>query len=163
VVNTVDPLGGSYAIEALTDRIEAEAWEYIRTIDGRGGMLRVIEEGYPQREIGDAAYHYQALVDRNEKSVVGVNGYRTDGDSEPTLLRISDDVERRQCTRVAERKRGRDAARVRVHLAAIRRAAESRENLMPPLVEAVKAECTLGEISDVYRDVFGVYQDPAYV
>jgi len=163
VVNTADPLGGSYAVEALTDRVEAEAWEYIRAIDARGGVLRAIEQGYQQREIADAAYRYQTQVERGEKTVVGVNRYRVDEEVAPDTLRVSDEVEERQRARVRERKRQRNGARARECLAAVRRVAESGENLMPALVDAVKAECTLGELSDVYREVFGVYRDPAYV
>ena len=163
VVNTVDPLGGSYAVEALTDRVEADAWAYIRAIDERGGVLRAIEQGYQQREIADAAYRYQVQVERGEKTVVGVNKYGIEAEDAPETLRISDEVEERQRARVQERKRERNGRRARECLAVIRHAAESGENVMPALLEAVKAECTLGEISDVYREVFGVYRDPAYV
>jgi methylmalonyl-CoA mutase N-terminal domain/subunit len=163
VVNTVDPLGGSYAVEALTDRIEKEAWAYIDAIDDRGGVLRAIEQGYQQREIADAAYRYQTQVERCEKTVVGVNRYRIDDEVSPETLRVSDTVEDRQRARVQERKRQRNGARARECLGVVRRVAESGDNLMPALLDAVKAECTLGEISDVYREVFGVYRDPAYV
>jgi methylmalonyl-CoA mutase N-terminal domain/subunit len=163
VVNTADPLGGSYAVEALTDRVEAEAWEYIRAIDERGGVLRAIEQGYQQREIADAAYRYQTQVERGEKTVVGVNRYCVEHEVGPETLRVPDEVEERQRARVQERRRRRNGVRARECLVAVRRAAESGENLMPALVDAVKAECTLGELSDVYREVFGVYRDPAYV
>jgi methylmalonyl-CoA mutase N-terminal domain/subunit len=163
VVNTVDPLGGSYAVEALTDRVEKEAWAYIDAIDDRGGVLRAIEQGYQQREIADAAYRYQTQVERCEKTVVGVNRYRVDDEVSPETLRVSDTVEERQRARVQERKRQRNGARARECLGVVRGVAESGDNLMPALLNAVKAECTLGEISDVYREVFGVYRDPAYV
>ncbi len=163
VVNTVDPLGGSYAVEALTDRIEAEAWVYIRAIDERGGVIPAIEQGYQQREIADAAYRYQNQIDRREKTIVGVNAYRVEREEPPEVLRISEEVEERQRAAVAERKRRRDAAGVRVRLAAVQRACATGDNLMPVLVEAVKDECTVGELSDVYREVFGVYRDPAWI
>jgi methylmalonyl-CoA mutase N-terminal domain/subunit len=163
VTNTVDPLGGSYAVEALTDRVEADAWEYIRTIDERGGVVRAIEQGYQQGEIADAAYRYQNQLDRQEKVIVGMNKYRVQEETPPELLRIPDVLEEQERTRVARRKAQRDGALVRERLAAVRRAAETDANLMPVLIEAVKAECSVGEISDVYREVFGVYRDPAWI
>jgi len=163
VTNTVDPLGGSWAIEALTDRIEREARAYIEHIDGLGGMVRAIELGYPQREIAEAAYVYQQQIDRGEKTVVGVNRYQVPEERPLELLRVPLEVEERQTERVRRVKRERDGARARAALACVRAAATSGENLMPPVVDAVKALCTVGEIADVYRDVFGVYRDPAWL
>lgn len=163
VTNTVDPLGGSYAVEALTNRIEDDAWAYIRAIDERGGVVRAIEQGYQQREIAEAAYCYQTQLEKNEKVIVGVNRYCVDDDTPPDILKISVEVEELQRTRVQRRKKERNASRVRDCLGAVRRAAEEGENLMPVLLDAVKAECTVGEISDVYREVFGVYHDPAWI
>ena len=163
VTNTVDPLGGSWAIEALTDRIEREARAYIEHIDGLGGMVRAIELGYPQREIAEAAYVYQQQIDRGEKTVVGVNRYQVPEERPLELLRVPLEVEERQGERVRRVKRERDGARARAALARVRAAATSGENLMPPVVDAVKALCTVGEIADVYRDVFGVYRDPAWL
>ena len=163
VTNTVDPLGGSWAIEALTDRIEREARAYIEHIDGLGGMVRAIELGYPQREIAEAAYVYQQQIDRGEKAVVGVNRYQVPEERPLELLRVPLEVEERQTERVRRVKRERDGARARAALARVRAAATSGENLMPPVVDAVKALCTVGEIADVYRDVFGVYRDPAWL
>jgi methylmalonyl-CoA mutase N-terminal domain/subunit len=163
VTNVVDPLGGSYAVEALTDRMEREACDYIARIDGLGGMVRAIEVGYPQREIAEAAYVYQQQLERGEKVVVGVNRYAVPEERPPELLRVPLDVEERQLDRVRRWKRERNAAEARAALARVRAAAESAENLMPPLVAAVKAGCTLGEVADVYRTVFGVYQDPAWL
>jgi len=163
VTNTVDPLGGSWAIEALTDRIEREARAYIEHIDGLGGMVRAIELGYPQREIAEAAYVYQQQIDRGEKTVVGVNRYQVPEERPLELLRVPLEVEERQTERVRRVKRERDGARARAALARVRAAATSGENLMPPVVDAVKALCTVGEIADVYRDVFGVYRDPAWL
>jgi methylmalonyl-CoA mutase N-terminal domain/subunit len=163
VGNTVDPLGGSYAIETLTDRIEADAWAYLRAIDARGGVIPAIEQGYQQREIADAAYRYQNQVDRGEKTIVGVNAHRVEREEIPEILRVSEEVEEEQRARVLAGKRQRDAGQARARLAAVHRACETGANLMPALVEAVKAGCTVGEISDVYREVFGVYRDPAWI
>jgi methylmalonyl-CoA mutase N-terminal domain/subunit len=163
VANTVDPLGGSWAIEALTDRMERDARAYIERIDGFGGMVKAIDAGYPQREIADAAYAYQQQIDRGEKIVVGVNGYQMPEERPPDLLRVPLEVEARQADRVRRVKRERDGAAARAALKRVRAAAESGENLMPPLVAAVKALCTVGEISDVYREAFGQYRDPAWL
>jgi methylmalonyl-CoA mutase N-terminal domain/subunit len=163
VANFVDPLGGSYAVEALTDRIEAAAYDYIRQIDDMGGIIRAIELGFPQKEISEASYLYQKQLDRAEKIMVGVNKYQLDREPPMELLRIGHDVERKQVARVRERKQARDGAVVKAALGKVRRAATEGSNLMPPILEAVKVECTVGEISDVFRDCFGVYRDPAFI
>jgi len=163
LTNTIDPLGGSWAVEALTDRIEREARAYIERIDGLGGMVRAIELGYPQKEIAEAAYVYQQQVDRGEKAVVGVNRYQVPEERPLELLRVPLEVETRQAERVRRVKRERNGAQAREALGRVRAAAESGENLMPPVIAAVKALCTVGEIADVYRDVFGVYRDPAWL
>ena len=163
VTNVVDPLGGSWAVEALTDRLEREARAYIEHIDGLGGMVRAIELGYPQKEIADAAYVYQQQVDAGTKTVVGVNRYQMPEERPPELLRVPLEVEARQAERVRRVKRDRNGTAAREALARVREAATSGENLMPPLVAAVKALCTVGEISDVYRQVFGEYRDPAWL
>ncbi len=163
VTNIIDPLGGSWAVEALTDRIEREARAYIEHIDGLGGMVRAIELGYPQKEIAEAAYIYQQQVDRGEKAVVGVNRYQVPEERPLELLRVPLEVEERQAERVRRVKRERNGAQAREALGRVRAAAESGENLMPPVIAAVKALCTVGEIADVYRDVFGVYRDPAWL
>ncbi len=163
VTNIVDPLGGSYAVEALTDRLEKEAFAYIHRIDELGGIIRAIELGYPQKEIAEAAYRYQQQLDRGEKIMVGVNKYQLEEAPPLELLRISPEIERAQAQRVRERKQARHAPAVRAALAAVKRAASDNANLMPPVIDAVKQECTVGEISDVFRDVFGVYRDPAWI
>ncbi len=164
VINTADPFGGSYAMEALTDRLESEAFDYIRRIDEMGGMITAIEQGFPQKEIAEASYRYQKQLDACEKIMVGANDYFVE-DEEPPLevLRISNEVERTQVERVRARKQERSAARVEAGLAAVRDAAVNGTNLMPPMVDAVKAECTIGEISDIFREVFGEYRDPAWL
>jgi methylmalonyl-CoA mutase N-terminal domain/subunit len=163
VTNVIDPLGGSWAVEALTDRMEREARAYIERIDGLGGMVRAIEAGYPQKEIADAAYVYQQQIERGEKTVVGVNRYQVAEERPPELLRVPLEVEARQADRVRRVKRERNAAAAREALGRVRAAAASGENLMPALIAAVKALCTVGEIADVYREVFGVYRDPAWL
>jgi len=163
VANIVDPLGGSYAVEALTERLEREALAYIERIDQMGGIIRAIELGFPQKEIAEASYRYQQQLDRGDKVMVGVNKYHSAPEPPLELLRIGNEVERKQVQRVRERKQGRDGAAVRTALAAVRAAAKTGANLMPPIIEAVHRECTVGEISDVFRSEFGVYRDPAWL
>jgi methylmalonyl-CoA mutase, N-terminal domain len=163
VINTADPLGGSYAIEALTDRLEREAYAYIEQIDSLGGIVRAVELGFPQQEIADASYHYQRQIDCGEKIVVGVNKYQVGEETPLEVLRVANDVEHRQAARVRERKQARPAETVRARLGDVRAAAQNGHNLMPPIIAAVHAECTVGEISDVFREVFGVYRDPAWI
>jgi len=163
VINTADPLGGSFAIEALTDRLEAEAFAYIEQIDDMGGMITAVEKGFPQKEISEAAYRFQQQLESREKIMVGVNGYRVADEPPLETLHIDLAVERTQVERLRARKAERSAARVRECLAAVRDTARDGRNLMPPIIEAVKAECSVGEISDVFRDVFGVYRDPAWL
>ncbi len=164
VINTADPLGGSYAIEALTDRIEADAFAYIKQIDEMGGMIAAIEKGFPQLEIAEASYRFQKQLDSGEKIMVGVNGYMVDEEEQSMeLLRISNDVERIQIEKVRARKAARSVDRAETCLAAVRDAAKGGANLMPVIIEAVKAEVTVGEISDVFREVFGEYRDPAWL
>jgi len=163
VANTVDPLGGSYAIEALTNRIEAEAEDYIQQIDRMGGIVRAIELGFPQQEIAEAAYRFQRQLDRREKVMVGVNRYQTDDTPSIDLLRIHADVEETQVARVRAFKAARDQARAAARLAEVRQACRDGANLMPVLITAVKDGVTLGEVCDVYRDEFGVYRDPAWL
>jgi methylmalonyl-CoA mutase N-terminal domain/subunit len=163
VTNMIDPLGGSYAVEALTDRLEKEACAYIDRIDELGGIIRAIELGYPQKEIAEAAYRYQQQLDRGDKIMVGVNKYQLEDEPPLELLRISPEIERKQAQRVHERKQARNAAAVHAALAAVKRAAAEGTNLMPVIIDAVQQECSVGEISDVFRDVFGVYRDPAWI
>ncbi len=163
VANFIDPLGGSYAVEALTNQIEAEAWDYIRRIDELGGIVRAIELGFPQKEISEAAYRYQQQLEKGEKVMVGVNKYQVQEEPPIEILRVPPEVERKQVERVRQRKAARNPAVVAAALEKVRRAAREGTNLMPPIMEAVKQEVTVGEISDVFREVFGVYRDPAYI
>jgi methylmalonyl-CoA mutase N-terminal domain/subunit len=157
---TIDPLGGSYFLESLTDRMEAEAMAYIRKIDDLGGIVRAIDEGYPQREIADAAYRYQLMDDRGEKTTVGVNKYAMAGEKPVAFLRIDDTIEREQIARVRAVKATRDAGRVERRLKQLAEACHHGDNVMPVLIDAVKDYVSLGEISDVYRQVFGIYREP---
>jgi len=163
VTNTVDPLGGSYAIEALTARIEEEAEDYIRRIDEMGGIVRAIELGFPQKEIAEAAYRFQQQLDRGEKVMVGVNKYQSATEGPMEILRIDPGLEERQAARVRAYKVARDQAAAQARLDAVRAGCRDGTNLMPLLMAAVRDGVTLGEICDVYRDEFGVYRDPAWI
>ena len=165
VANTVDPLGGSYAIEALTDRLESEAMGYINRIDELGGILRAVEIGYPQREIADAAFAFQMAQDAGEYVTVGVNGYVMDEPENDRFetLKIGLDIEHTQRRNTIAYKAARDARAVADALARIGQAASDGSNLMPPIVDGVRAGCTVGEISDVFREKLGVYGDPAWI
>jgi len=163
IANTIDPFGGSYAIEALTDRIEHDAMEYIRRIDEMGGMVRAIETGYPQREIAEAAFHYQRQLEKGVKTIVGVNKYSVPEEIPIETLKIEPAIEERQVQRVRKMKRERNSAEVREALARVSEACRSNENLMEPILEAVRREVTVGEISEVFRIEFGVYRDPGWI
>jgi methylmalonyl-CoA mutase N-terminal domain/subunit len=162
VANTIDPLAGSYFVEALTDEMEQKAWAYIRKIDELGGMVRAIELGYPQKEIAEAAYTYQREVDSGERVLVGVNKYVTDDQLPVEILRIDEERENAQVRRLQELKRKRDNSLLERKLDALKRASENGQNLMPHIIEAVKAYATLQEICDVWRGIFGEYRDPGY-
>jgi len=159
VTNTIDPLAGSYFVEALTNQIEEIAWEYINKIDDMGGMLVAIERGFPQSEIADAAYHYQQQIEDGEKVVVGVNKYSTGEQIYPPLLQMSDKLEQEQIARTNETKRTRDNRRVIQTLNDLRAVSKTDKNLMPYVIEAVKECATEQEICDVWRDVFGEYRE----
>lgn len=163
VANTVDPLGGSFAVEALTDRIEAEARALIEEIDRRGGMVAAIDEGFPQTEIADSAWQTQRETDAGERITVGVNGYQQEGGQDLQILKIPPELEKVQVERVRAFKAAREPALVEEKLAAVTAAATNGTNLMPPLIEAVDAGCSVGEISDIYRRVFGEYHDPGHL
>ena len=160
VTNTADPLGGSYFVEALTNEVERGAWDYIERIDALGGMVASIERGFPQREIADAAYRYQVAVDQKQKIVVGVNDYLMDGKQIETL-EIDGSVGDRQADRLRKLRADRSNAEVERRLTSLRHAAAGTDNLMPHLIEAVKAYATLGEICSALRQPFGVYQEVA--
>jgi methylmalonyl-CoA mutase N-terminal domain/subunit len=163
VTNTIDPLGGSYAVEALTDRMERDAMDYIRRIDEMGGMVKAIETGYPQREIAEAAFNYQRQLEQGIKTVVGVNKYTIPEEIKIETLRIDPAMEEMQVQRVRKMKRERNSVAVRESLARVAEACRSGENLMDPICEAVRRDGTVGEICDVFRSEFGIYTDPGWI
>jgi methylmalonyl-CoA mutase N-terminal domain/subunit len=162
VTNTIDPLAGSYFVEALTREMEEKALDYIEKIDKMGGMLAAIDQGFPQLEIADAAYRYQQQLDSKTKTLVGVNKYVTEAKAPIELLKINEKLEEEQVKRVNDVKRTRDNRMVSQALGDVRRACKSGENVMPHVIEAVKDYATEQEICDVYREVFGEYRDPGF-
>jgi len=163
VVNTIDPLGGSYYLESLTEKMEQEALDYFRKIDAMGGMVAAIEKGFPQREIQDSAYQYQKAVERGEQVIVGVNKYTmTDEPAEVPILVIDESVRDHQVERLEQTRTRRDKGGVANALDKLRLAAQRKENTMPATIEAVSAYATLGEICSALRDVYGIYEEPAF-
>jgi methylmalonyl-CoA mutase, N-terminal domain len=159
VPNTVDPLGGSYFVETLTDEMERAAYEYFARIDELGGMVEAIKQSFPQREIADASFRYQEEVRTAKRIVVGVNEYRTPDDEELPILRIDPALERKQNQRLSGTRGRRDAAAAEAALAELRRAASSDENLMPYFLEAARARASEGEIVAALQEVFGTYTE----
>jgi methylmalonyl-CoA mutase N-terminal domain/subunit len=162
VPNTVDPLAGSYFVEKLTLDTERACWEYFDRIDALGGMVAAVEKGFPQREIHEAAYTYQKQLERHEKVIVGVNEFVTDEKRPIDILVIDEAVAHRQSEKLAELRKTRDNARVQSTLEALTSAADTDKNLMPYILECVRAYATLGEMCDVLRRVFGTYEEPAF-
>ncbi len=160
VASTVDPLGGSYFVEALTDRMEAEAWRLIRKIDELGGMVKALDVGFPQQEIADSGYRTQLQEDAGERVVVGVNRYAQPAERPIPYLKIDEGIEREQAERVRAIKVGRNQIEVAHQLRRVADACRNEQNLMPVLVDAVKAHASVGEIADVYRETFGRYREP---
>jgi methylmalonyl-CoA mutase N-terminal domain/subunit len=157
VADTVDPLAGSYCVEALTDEIEARAQAYLDKIDAMGGVIKAIEAGYVQQEIADSAYAYQRSVESADQVVVGVNRFQVKEEGPSRLLKVDAAVEAFQREKVARVKAERDAAAVKTSLEGLRRAAVDGANVVPPIFEAVKTYASLGEICDVLRGVYGEY------
>jgi len=160
VANTIDPLGGSFYIERLTKDMEEEAFEYIKKIDDMGGMVAAIERNYPQLEIADAAYKYQKQIDSKEKTVVGVNKYVTEEEIPVEILQIEAELEEKQIQWTNQVKDTRDNKKVKNALEKLGESAQRDDNLMHPIIDAVKEYATEQEICDVFREVFGVYRDP---
>ncbi|MFH2005452.1 MAG: methylmalonyl-CoA mutase family protein [bacterium] len=163
VANVVDPLAGSYFIETLTDQMEAEALAIIDKIDEMGGIVAAVESGYPQKEIAHSAFRFQKEVEARERIVVGVNRYETGEGAPIPTLKIHQEVEDSQVQHIRELRAGRDQARYEGALAKVRQACRGGDNLFPPIIEAARADVTVGEICDVFREEFGVYRDPAYL
>jgi methylmalonyl-CoA mutase N-terminal domain/subunit len=161
VVNTVDPLGGSYFVEGLTDETERAAMDYLNRIDALGGVLACIQNGFFQREIAESAYRFQQEIDQHKRTIVGVNDYIIEEDIKVPTLYIDRVGERAHLERLNRVRRERDNAAVKRSLEKLRRVAEGTENTMPAIIEAVKTYASLGEIMDVFRTVFGEYIEPA--
>jgi methylmalonyl-CoA mutase N-terminal domain/subunit len=159
VADMIDPLGGSYAVEALTDEIEKKSLEYIDRIDAMGGAVKAIESGYLQGEIGESAYQYQKEIETKKRIVVGLNQFQVEEEPLRDILRIRPEVEQYQKEKLGRVKKERDNAKVKQTLALLKKAAQGTENVVPPVLEAVKAYATLGEISDTLREVFGEYRE----
>ena len=160
VADIVDPLGGSYTLERLTDELEQRAQAYLEKIDALGGMVEAIAQGYPQQEIQDAAYRAQRALETHESVVVGLNEFREEEPPPEGLLRVNPTVERTQVARLERLRKERDGASVEKRLDALRAAArDPKQNLVGPILDAVKSLATLGEISDALRDVFGEHRE----
>src|SRR5712692_4490160 len=162
VANTVDPLGGSYFVEAFTNKMEDGALDYFDRIDAMGGMVEAVEKGFPQREIQESAYQYQKALERGDQTIVGVNKYEMEDESaEVPILVIDESVRRHQLERLERTRTKRDNGVVSKTLDRLRKAAQLNENTMPATIEAVRAYATLGEICSALRDVYGIYEEPA--
>lgn len=157
VVDTVDPLGGSYFIEALTDEVEKAAWAYLDKIDAMGGSVAAIEQGYMQKEIADASYRYQTAIESGEKIIVGVNKFTSENDANPPVFKIDDSIRVLQIQKLQQLKSERNNTAVSQILAKLEQQAKDGTNLMPAIIEAAEQYATLGEIADVFRKVFGEY------
>ncbi len=159
VAEMIDPLGGSYAVESMTNEIEKKALEYIEKIDAMGGAIKAIESGYIQGEIAESAYQYQKEIETKKRIVVGLNQFQIEEEPLRDILKIDPEVERYQKEKLAKVKKDRDDAKVKQCLTSLKKAAQGTENLVPPILESVKAYATLGEISDTLREVFGEYRE----
>ncbi len=159
VTNTIDPLAGSYYVEHLTDEMERRAMEYINKIDEMGGIVTAVEKGYPQREIARSAYEFQRAVEKKERIIVGINKFVDEQEEPIPTLKIDLEVERAQKEKLRKFKASRDQAKVQKALDAVRACAKGDDNLMYPILDAVRVGATVGEISDVFREVFGVYRE----
>jgi methylmalonyl-CoA mutase N-terminal domain/subunit len=159
VANTIDPLGGSYFVESLTDRMEEAAYEYFAKVDELGGMVEAIKQNYPQREIAEASFRYQEEVDAGERIIVGVNRFELADDEQIPILRIDPELERKQIGRTEAVRARRDGAAVEASLSTLREAAAGETNLMDPLLDCARAHCTEGEIIESLQTVFGTYTE----
>lgn len=159
VADMIDPLGGSYAVEALTNEIEKKAIDYIEKIDAMGGAIKAIESGYIQGEIAESAYQYQKEIETKKRIIVGLNQFQIEEEPLRDILKIDPEIERYQKEKLAKVKKDRDNDKVKQCLAALKKAAQGTENLVPLILESVKAYATLGEISDTLREVFGEYRE----
>ena len=159
VADMIDPLGGSYAVEALTDEIERKSTEYLEKIDAMGGAIKAIEAGYIQGEIAESAYQYQKEIEKKKRIIVGLNQFQIEEQPLKDILRIKPEVEQYQKEKLSRVKKERDNGKVKQTLAVLKKAAQGTENVVPPILEAVMAYATIGEISDTLREVFGEYKE----
>ena len=162
VADTVDPLAGSYVVEYLTDEIEKNANDYLVKIDSMGGALAAIEAGYMQNEIQEAAYQYQRALENKEQTLVGVNAFQVEEKLDMERLKVDPIIEQNQCARLAELRKNRDTAKVSELLGQLEKAAKGKDSLMPLFIECVSNDITLGEITEVLRQVWGEYHTPAW-
>jgi methylmalonyl-CoA mutase N-terminal domain/subunit len=163
IAETADPLGGSYAIEHLTDEIESDASEYLKKIEAMGGMLRAIETGYVQREIQESAYRYQKAIETKEQIVVGVNSFQLEEEPPVQVLRIDPALEQEQIDRVRALRERRDSSKATAVLNSLEQTAGTNENLLPRILECVEAYATVGEISNTLRRVWGEYRETSTI
>jgi methylmalonyl-CoA mutase N-terminal domain/subunit len=159
VTNTIDPLGGSWFVESLTNRMEEAAYDYFRKIDELGGMVEAVKRNFPQREIAEASWRYQTEVDEGGRFVVGVNRYEMPEEEPIEILRIDPALERKQMDRLAATRGRRDASAVEQQLAALKEAAGAGRNLMYPLIDCARARCSEGEMIGALQQVFGSYRE----
>jgi len=160
ITNTIDPFGGSYYLESLTNEMERECRDYFSRIDSMGGMVAAIEAGYPQKEIQETSYQYARAVERKDKIIVGVNDFVTEERPPVDLLVIDDEVYRRQCAKLSTIRSDRNNSLVQRNLDSLREAAAGTDNLIPPILDCVRSYATLGEMCDVLRSVYGEYREP---
>jgi methylmalonyl-CoA mutase N-terminal domain/subunit len=163
VASVVDPLGGSYFVETLTREMEDGALAYFEQIDRMGGMVEAIERGFPQKEIAESSYRFQQAVERKEKIIVGVNEFVQEDEKPIEILYIDETAAQKQLAKLDSLRRTRDTARVGQALDRLRQVAGTTENLMPPILEAVRAYATLGEMCDALRDAWGEYEEVAII
>jgi len=159
VADSIDPLAGSYMVESLTNELERKAMSYIEKIDAMGGAVKAIESGYIQKEIADSAYQYQKEIETNQRILVGVNEFQVREEPLKDILRIPPQVERYQKGKLAKIKTERDNGKVKEKLAVLKKLAQGTDNIMLPILDAVRSYATLGEISDTLREVFGEYKE----
>jgi methylmalonyl-CoA mutase N-terminal domain/subunit len=159
VADMIDPLGGSYAVESLTNEIERKAIEYIEKIDTMGGSIKAIESGYIQGEIAESAYQYQKEIEKKKRIIVGLNQFSIEEKPLKDILRIKPEVERYQKEKLVRVKKERDNGKVKETLSILKKTAQGKDNVVPPILEAVKAYAGIGEISDTLREVFGEYRE----
>ena len=158
ITDTIDPLGGSYYIEQITNEIEKNVWEYIDKIEKLGGALKAIEQGYFQKEIANSAYNYQKSIENNEKNIVGLNKFETDEEIKIDIMKVLPEIRKRQINKLKKLRKTRDNTQLQRALDQLKDSAETGKNIMPAILSCVERYGTLGEISDTLRKVYGEYK-----